>query len=112
VERPSGSDLVVAAPAELGAPLVTRLMFVPVKLVSRRLAPRLAARLFASVWRVVDDSAPPPRPEAPQASVARLALALALEGACTAVVRGALDQLTRRQFARLTGRWPARPAKS
>jgi len=46
VERPSGSDLVVAAPAELGAPLVTRLMFVPVKLVSRRLAPRLAARLF------------------------------------------------------------------
>jgi uncharacterized protein DUF4235 len=111
VEQPSGSDLVVATQAERGAPFVARLMFAPVKLVSRRLAPRLAARLFAGVWRVVDDSAPPPRAGDRQQSVARLTLALALEGACTAVVRGLLDQASRRQFARLTGRWPARPAK-
>jgi hypothetical protein len=110
VERRSGSDLVVATPVEPGAPFVARLMFAPVRLVSRRLAPRLAAQLFATVWQAVDD-APPPRAADRQRSVARLAAALALEGACTAVVRGMLDQLSRRQFARLTGRWPARPAK-
>ena len=38
--------------------------------------------------------------------------ALALEGACTAIVGGLLDQASRREFARLTGRWPGRKAKS
>ena len=91
---------------------MARLMFAPVRLVARRLAPRLSARLFASVWRVVDDGSPPPRVEERQRSVGKLALALALEGACSAIVRGLLDHGSRRQFARLTGRWPSRAAKS
>jgi hypothetical protein len=95
-----------------GTPLVARLMFAPVKLVSKRLAPRLSTRLFESLWRVIDDEAPPPRAEERQHSVAKLAFALALEGACTAIVGGLLDHASRRQFARLTGRWPARRAKS
>ena len=112
VEQPTGSEAVVATvPAENGAPFITRLMFLPVKLASRRVAPRLASELFGSVWRVVDDSEPPPRPEDRQRSVGRLAFALALEGACSAVVRGLLDQASRRQFARFTGRWPDRPTK-
>jgi len=105
------SELAVAAPAEPPAPLVGRLMFAPVKLVARRVAPRLAGRLFAGLWRAVDDSAAPPRAEVRQPSMTRLALALALEGATIAVVRGVLDQASRRQFARITGRWPARPPK-
>jgi len=87
-------------------------MFAPVKLLARRLAPRLSARLFARVWGVVDADAPPPRPEDPHASVAKLGLALALEGACVALVRGLFDQISRRQFARLTGRWPGRRRKA
>jgi len=83
-------------------------MFVPVKLVARRLAPRLSATLFERVWGLVGGSDPPPRPEQPQRSVSRLAVALALEGACGALVDGLLDQVSRRQFARVTGRWPAR----
>lgn len=98
-----------ATPAEQpGAPLVALLMFAPVKLVARRLAPRLSARLFDRVWSVIGGADPPPRPEQPQRSVSRLAVALALEGACAAVVGGLLDQVSRRQFARITGRWPAR----
>jgi len=38
----------------------------------------------------------------------KLGLALALEGACRAIVNGLVDHASRRQFARLTGRWPGR----
>jgi hypothetical protein len=86
-------------------------MFAPVKLASRRLAPRLSSALFTRVWRLVDHSEPPLRTDERQASVGRLALALALEGACNAAVRGVLDQVSRREFARITGRWPGRAPK-
>jgi Protein of unknown function (DUF4235) len=107
------TDLAVAIPErQAGTPVVARLMFAPVKLVAKRLAPRLSTRLFESLWRVIDGEAPPPRAEERQHSVAKLTVALALEGACTAIVSGLLDHASRREFARLTGRWPARRAKS
>ena len=87
-----------------GIPVVARLMFAPVRLVSRRLAPRLSTRLFQTIWRVIDDDADPPRAAERQPSLTKLAVALALEGACTAIVGGLLDHVTRREFARLTGR--------
>ncbi len=87
-------------------------MFAPVKIVAKRIAPRVSTRLYRRLWRVIDDDAPPPRAEERQESVARLAFALALEGACAALVSGLLDQASRRKFARLTGRWPGRGAKS
>ena len=90
---------------------MARVLFAPVKLVSRRIAPRLSARLYARLWRLIDGGQAPPRPDEREVSVAKLALALGLEGACAAAVRGVLDQLSRRQFARLTGRWPGRRAK-
>ena len=88
--------------------VATKLLFAPVKLVNRRVAPRLAAGLFGRIWGVVGGGSPPPRPEEAEVSVARLGLALALEGACREIVGGLVDQLSRRQFARLTGRWPGR----
>ncbi len=103
--------LVPLSAAAPGAPLVVRLMYAPLRIVSGRLAPRISARLFVSLWALLDDSGPPPRPQDRQRSVAKLALALGLEGACTALVRGLFDQASRRQFARLTGRWPSRAAK-
>ena len=109
-----GAEENALAPAgapQPGAPVMVRLMYAPVRIVSRRVAPRLSKRLFASLWRLVDDSEPPPRPQDRQRSVVKLALALGLEGACTALVRGLFDQASRRQFARLTGRWPSRAAK-
>jgi hypothetical protein len=107
------SESAVAVPERLpGTPLVAKLMFVPVKLASKRIAPRLSTRMFERLWHVVDGEAPPPRAQERQQSVAKLALALALEGACTAIVGGLLDQASRRQFARLTGRWPGRATGS
>jgi hypothetical protein len=101
----------VAAPAP-ATPVVTKLMFAPVKIVAKRLAPRLSTKLYRRLWAVIDDEGSPPRPEERQASVAKLAFALALEGACAALVSGLLDQASRRKFARVTGRWPGRRAKS
>jgi len=106
--RKPAPEVPARAAAQPGAPLVALLMFAPVKLVADRLAPRLSATLFSRVWGLIGGEEPPPRPEQPQRSVSRLALALALEGACAAVVGGLLDQASRRQFARVTGRWPAR----
>ena len=111
VDEAKSTELAIVGAGERGAPLVTRLMFVPVKLVSKRLASRLSAQLFAGIWRVVDGTQPPPRPERHQRSVSRLALALALEGACTAVVSGLVDHASRREFARVTGRWPTKRPK-
>ena len=91
---------------------VAKVLYAPVKLVSKRVAPRLSSKLFAGVWSTIDSEQPPPRPDEPQGSVAKLALALALEGAVAAVVSGLLDHESRRKFARLTGRWPGRAAKS
>jgi hypothetical protein len=85
-------------------------MFAPVRIVSKRVAPRLSTRLFESLWGLIDDGEPP-RPQDPQRSVGKLALALGLEGALVAMVRGLVDHASRREFARVTGRWPSRPAK-
>jgi Protein of unknown function (DUF4235) len=115
VRRQSASPkAAVGTPAEPvpGSSVATKILFAPVKIVSKRVAPRLSRRLFSRLWSVIDDHAPPPRAEERQDSVAKLALALALEGACAAIVSGLLDQVSRRRFARLTGRWPGRGAKS
>jgi Protein of unknown function (DUF4235) len=93
-------------------PLATKAMFAPVKIVAKRIAPRLSRRLYTRLWSVIDDDAPPPRPEERQDSVAKLALALALEGALGAIVSGLLDHASRRKFARMTGRWPGKRSKS
>jgi Protein of unknown function (DUF4235) len=108
---PATDSAVRDAPAQPGVPLAARLLYAPMGLVARRLAPRLSARLFERIWARVDGGEPPPRPSDRQRSVGRLALALALEGALTAIVRGLMDHASRRQFARLTGRWPSRSSK-
>jgi Protein of unknown function (DUF4235) len=92
--------------------IATKVMFVPVKLTAKRVAPKLSARLFERVWRIVGGGEPPPRAEDPDASVPKLGLALALEGACKAIVNGLVDHASRREFARVTGRWPGRRKKT
>jgi hypothetical protein len=106
------AELTQVPASEPGTAVVTRLLFAPVKIASGRIAPRVSTRIYRRLWRVIDGDAPPPRAQERQNSVAKLALALALEGACAAIVTGLLDQASRRKFARLTGRWPGRGAKS
>jgi hypothetical protein len=110
--RDSEEAAMPVTPRRPRAGIATRLLFAPVKFVAKRVAPRLSARLFQRIWSVIGKGAPPPRTDDPQESVARLGLALALEGACRAMVGGIVDHVSRRQFARLTGRWPGRRSKA
>jgi len=109
--RKSEASVPLDAPAGPPTGIATKVLFAPVKLVSRRVAPRLSARVFKRVWGAIDGGAPPPRAEEPQGSVAKLGLALAVEGALTAIVNGLADHVSRREFARVTGRWPGRRKK-
>ena len=109
-ETVTGGDIAAAGGAHAGG-IATKVMFAPVRLTAKRVAPRLSARLFERVWRTVGRGTPPPHAEDADASVATLGLALALEGACKAIVNGLVDHVSRRQFARLTGRWPGRRKK-
>jgi hypothetical protein len=88
--------------------IATKVLFAPVKITAKRIAPKLSKSLFERIWSAVGRGEPPPRAEDPDASLPRLGLALALEGACRAIVNGLVDHASRRQFARLTGRWPGR----
>ena len=114
VRRAAKKPKVVAAPVGGRPPtgVATKILFAPVKLISRRVSPRLSERVFQRLWGAIDKGGAPPHAEEPQGSVAKLGLALALEGAVTAIVSGLVDQLSRRQFARLTGRWPGRRKKA
>ena len=102
-------DAVPGAPA---GGIATKVLFAPVRITAKRVAPRLSKSLFERIWSTVGRGTPPPRVEDPEVSVSRLGLALAIEGACKAIVNGLVDHASRRQFARLTGRWPGRRKKS
>ena len=82
-----------------------KLLFRPVGMLSGVLAGLLARRCFTLMWRAVDEREPP-QPEQRSASLAKLALALSLEGAVFRLVKGLVDHTSRRGFAAITGRWP------
>jgi hypothetical protein len=82
-----------------------KLLFKPVSILSGVLAGLLARRSFALIWRLVDDKQPP-KSDQRTASVPKLALALALEGAVFRAVKGLVDHASRQGFADFTGRWP------
>jgi hypothetical protein len=82
-----------------------RLLFAPVSIVAGLLAGLLGKKLFDFAWGLVDDEEPP-EPEHREISWARLALALAIQGAIFRAVRGLVDRATRIGFERATGEWP------
>ncbi len=84
---------------------MSRVVFIPVRLGAGLLAGRLGKRIFARVWRLIDDQQPP-RADRRPASVGKLTLALAIQGGIFRVLRGLADHGSRRAFAQLTGSWP------
>jgi hypothetical protein len=84
---------------------MARLLFAPVSIVAGLIAGLLARRLSETVWGLFDDQEAPDS-EHRDAPWPKLIIALALEGAVFAAVRGAVDHLARSQFARATGVWP------
>jgi hypothetical protein len=84
---------------------VARILFAPFSIVAGLIAGALARKLSDSLWGLFDDKEAP-EPEHSDAPWGKLLFSMALEGAVFASVRGAVDHMTRTQFAKATGVWP------
>jgi hypothetical protein len=82
-----------------------KLAFVPISILGGILAGVLGQKAFDAIWGKVDEREPP-QPEDRETSFAKLAIALAIEGAIFRLVKGLFDHAARRGFARMTGTWP------
>jgi hypothetical protein len=82
-----------------------KVAFVPISIVGGILAGILARKGFDAIWGKVDEEEPP-QPEHREVRLAKLVIALAIEGAIFRVVKGLFDHGVRRGFARMTGTWP------
>jgi hypothetical protein len=82
-----------------------KLAFIPVSILGGLLAGLIGKKAFDLIWSKVDDQEQP-QPEHREISLAKLAIALAIEGAIFRLVKGLFDHAARRGFARMTGEWP------
>ena len=82
-----------------------KLAFIPVSVLGGILAGFIGQKAFDAIWGKVD-AQEPPQPEHREVSVAKLAIALLIEGAIFRLVKGLFDHAARRGFARMTGAWP------
>ena len=79
--------------------------FMPISIAGGLAAGALGKKIFDAIWGLIDDE------EAPEAKhrdipIAKLLVALLLQGAIFRLVRGLADHGMRRGFARATGSWP------
>jgi hypothetical protein len=82
-----------------------KLVFIPVSLGASLVAGLIGKRLFGVIWGVIDDEQPP-KPEHRDVSIAKLMVALTIEGIIISVIRGIVSHGSRHAYARLTGSWP------
>ena len=84
---------------------MSKLFFIPFSLVSGLIAGMIGKKVFSLVWGLIDDEEPP-KAEHREVDPRKLALALAIDGAVFALVRGLVDHAARLAFARSYGEWP------
>jgi hypothetical protein len=82
-----------------------KVAFIPISLLGGLLAGLIGRKIFDVIWGKVDEEEPP-HPDHREISLAKLAVALAIEGAIFRLVKGLFDHAARRGFARMTGSWP------
>jgi Protein of unknown function (DUF4235) len=82
-----------------------KLMFLPVSIGGGLLAGLIGKKLFEAIWGVIDDEEAP-KAEHRHVSLPKLVVALAIEGALFALIKGLVDHGSRQAFTRVTGAWP------
>jgi hypothetical protein len=82
-----------------------RVLFTPIGIAAGLVAGLGGKLLFDRVWSLIDDQEPP-EPEHRDASLGKLVVAMALQGAIFRAVRGIAEYGARRGFERWTGAWP------
>jgi hypothetical protein len=86
-----------------------KLVFIPVSILGGLLAGFVGQKVFDAIWGRMDEEEPP-QPDHREISIAKLAIALIIEGAIFRLVKGLFDHAARRGFARMTGEWPGEEA--
>jgi hypothetical protein len=82
-----------------------KFLFAPIGIIAGLIAGFAAQKGFERIWATIEDGNAP-EPEDREVSYAKLAAALALEGAIFRLVKGMVDRGARLSFASLTGSWP------
>jgi Protein of unknown function (DUF4235) len=82
-----------------------KVAFIPFSILGGLLAGFLGQKIFDAIWGKVDEQEPP-QPEHREVRIAKLVIALIIEGAIFRLVKGLFDHAARRGFARMTGAWP------
>jgi hypothetical protein len=82
-----------------------KLLFTPLSILGGLVAGALGKKIFDALWGLVDDEQAP-EPKHRQIPLAKLVLALLVQGAIFRLVRGMADHGMRHGYARLTGAWP------
>ena len=82
-----------------------KILFMPISIVAGLVAGQIGKKIFDAVWGLVDDEEAP-EPKHREIPVAKLVLALLVQGAIFRVVRGMADHGLRHAFAKSTGSWP------
>jgi hypothetical protein len=80
-------------------------VFTPIGLILGLAAGQLSKKIFDALWGIVDDEEAP-RPKHREVPLAKLLVALLVEGAIARLVRGLVDHGTRHGWRALTGAWP------
>jgi len=80
-------------------------IFIPLSVVGGFAAGLVGKAAFAKVWGVIDEEEPP---DAKHRDVtwAKLLVAAAIQGAIRQITRATFERVTRIGFANLTGSWP------
>ncbi|HEX2392958.1 MAG TPA: DUF4235 domain-containing protein [Solirubrobacterales bacterium] len=86
-----------------------RFLFAPLGIGAGLLAGLAAQKAFEGIWGLIDDEEAP-EPDHREVALAKLIVALALEGAIFRLVKGLTDRGARSGFAAVTGRWPGQEA--
>lgn len=82
-----------------------KFLFTPLSIAGGLVAGAIGKKIFDAVWGLIDDEEAP-EPKHREIPMAKLVLALVVQGAIFRVVRGMADHGMRHGYARLTGEWP------
>lgn len=86
-----------------------KLIFTPISIATGLIAGLIGRKLFERLWHLIDDQ-DPPDPADRQINLAKMLIALALEGVIFQVVKGLAEHASRIAALRITGRWPGEEA--
>ncbi len=86
-----------------------KLIFLPFSIGGGLLAGVIGKKTFGLIWGMIDDEEPP-QSKHRDIRLAKLALALGIEGALFSLIKGFVDHGSRQAFTRLTGSWPGEEA--